>query len=166
MDIREAIERNLAFNTEYGAGPRVLGGFLHRRVLKRHSYGTGGQKKEDVVHELAMKLGPVMLEHRSADRNVFTAKDYELAVSFFRLFVVSNDRDYWIKLRTGPSIGVLGAIPSGLPAAVLSAFLDCDLTARAGLRFNVSGFLRDLRDEETDAESSDPALWNQKVPTK
>ena len=158
MDLRTAIERNLAFKTEYGAGPRLLGGLYKRRYLKRTRYGIGGEKREDLVHEHEVKLGPVTVEHRSLNPNLIGNDDYEIALTLFGLFGVSNDRDYWIKLRLGPSVGLLGAVPAP-QVALVKTLLDCDLTARTGLRFNVSGFLRDLRGEEAEGERGEPPIW-------
>ncbi len=160
MDLKKALERNLSFKTEYGAGPRLLGGLFKRRVLRRRRYSIAGKQKDDTVHEREWKVGPVRVEHRSLSPKLADNDQYELAVTFFRIFAVSNDKDFWIKLRTGPSLGALGSLPFVPPAAIAGKVADLDLTARTGLRFNVSGFIRDLRDEEADPVKCDPALWD------
>jgi hypothetical protein len=160
MDVKKAFERNFAFKTEYGAGPKLLGGLYNGRILKRRRYSTSGNTRDDVVHEHELNLGPVMVSRRSTNPNLFNGDDYELAVTLLKIFAVSNDKDYWIKLRLGPSAGILGMIPGALPAKVVSALADCDVTARTGMRFNVSGFIRDLKDEEAEEGKSDPPMWD------
>lgn len=160
MDVKDAIERNLSFKTEYGAGPRFLRGLFNRRVLKRRRYSLSGRQQDDTVHEREWKIGPVRVEHRSLTPELANNDQYELAVTFFRIFAVSNDKDFWIKMRLGPSLGALGALPLVPPASIAGSIADLDLTARTGLRFNVSGFIRDLRDEAPEPGSCDPVLWD------
>ena len=158
MDIQKALARNLVLRTEYGAGPRVLGGLLSRTVFNRRRYMLDGRTADDKIYESQVALGPLSLVHRCAEANPFGAKDFEVAVAIFKLFTVyTNDKDLFVKLKPGVSAGALKALLTlAPPAGLLAEAFDVDLAARAGLRLNLSGLIRDLRrDSDDDLEEED-----------
>lgn len=158
MKLKDAFEKNFALVTEYGGGVKGLGGRLNRRLIKHKRYKTDGESVEDTLHETELYLGPLFwLVHRSKDPNLFKSEDYELDITVLGLLYFGNRRDWWLEIVRGPSLGILGMIPGVVPTAVLSEFVDADVTARAGARFNLTGFIRALRGESD--EYGDPPLW-------
>jgi len=152
MDLKEAIERNLVLRTEYGVGPEFLGGLLKRRVLKRRRYKMDGGSEDDVVHEREISFGPFSVVHRSKNPNLLSGDDYKLAVTFFRLFTVSNDKDFLVLLKAGPSLGAVKTLLGATPAAIPAALVDLNCAARAGFRLNLTRLLRDLKNESSDED--------------
>ncbi len=147
MDILDAIKKNLFLKTEYGTGPKVLNGLYSSHVLRRSMYRADGEETSDTVYEHMSSLGPVTLTVRSGEANPFKAENPEVAVTLLKVITVGNDREMWIKFKAGPKIGVLGAIPA-MPAGIASVIADLDLVARAGVRFNVTRFIDDLKAED------------------
>lgn len=158
MKFKDAFEKNFAMVTEYGGGVKTLGGLLNRRLIKHKRTKTDGDSSEELLHETQLRVGPLFnLVHRSKDPNLFKAETFELDITVLGLLYFGNRKDMWIDLVNGPSIGLLGLIPGVLPTAVLSELVDADVTARAGARFNLTGFIRALRDQSD--EDGDPPLW-------
>lgn len=158
MKLKEAFEKNFALITEYGGGVKGLGGRLNRRLIKHKRYSAAGESVEDTLHETELYLGPLLWAvHRSRNPNLFKNDDYELDITVLGLLYFGNRRDWWLEIIRGPSLGILGLIPGVVPTAVLSEFVDADVTARAGARFNLTGFIRALRDESD--EYGDAPLW-------
>ena len=157
MDLKEAMERNLVFRTEYGAGARVLGGLFKRRAFRRRSYRPGGETGDDVIHERTFNLGLVKVTHRSRNPGMFSGDDYLLNVSLLGLFVVSNEKDFLLALKGGPSVRVLKLLLAATPAGLATEAVDLDVAARAGVRLNVTRLIRDLqsKNDDFDPEADD-----------
>jgi hypothetical protein len=151
MDIQKAIERNFVWKTEYGAGPEFIFGLFKRRTLQRQRYRLDGTRDEDVVHERELDLGPLNVVHRSKNANLLSGEDYKIAVTLFRLFTISNDKEMLLLLKAGPSVGVAKTLLGMTPAALPANLVDLNCAARAGLRLNLTRFLRDLKNEDGDA---------------
>ncbi|MFA6450620.1 MAG: hypothetical protein WCX65_14195 [bacterium] len=149
MDFQKAIERNFVWKTEYGAGPEFLFGLIKKRELQRQRYRLDGTRDEDVVHERELDLGPLNVVHRSKNSNMLSGDDYKIAVTLFKLFTISNDKELLVMLKAGPSLGVAKTLLGMTPAALPANIVDLNCAARAGFRLNLSRFLRDLRKEET-----------------
>jgi hypothetical protein len=157
MELKDAIERHFSLRAEYGGGGRFLGGFFSRRVLNRQRYWLDGRKDEDVIHEREWQLGPLNLTHRSRNPNIFSREDYEMVLSLFGIFAVSNEQEYLVALKLGPSMGLVKKLAAGvLPARIAAEIADLDLAARAGFRLNLTRLIRDLKGES--AESGEGAL--------
>lgn len=158
MNFKEAFEKNFAAVTEYGAGPSALGGLVSRRLIKHKRSSINGESVECDLHETEARLGPfIKVQHRSEETGLFKPDSYELDITVLGVFCFGNKKDMWINAVGGPTIGALRAIPGFAPTAVVSRIVDCDLTARAGAKFNLSGFIRDLMGN-SEAEG-DPPLW-------
>jgi hypothetical protein len=156
MDFKEAFEKHFVMRTEYGAGPELLGGLFTKRELKRRRYWLDGRTEDDVVHERVWSLGPVSVAHRSREKNLLGAADYELAVTLFGLFAVSNDKEFLVKVKAGPSASVLKLLGAAMPALEIPGKLaDLNCAARAGVRFNVTRLIKDLKNDGS-GEPSEP----------
>ena len=154
MDLQKALARNLVLRTEYGAGPKALGGLFERKTFNRRRYMLDGGTVDDIIYENTLAFGPVSLLHRSAEQNPLNAKDFELAISLFKLFAVyTNDKDLFIKVKPGINAGALRMILSLMPpAGLLAGVIDIGVAARAGFRLNVSGLIRDIQNGQDDSQ--------------
>ncbi len=156
MDLNEfaqAFEKHSTFMTEYGAGARVLGGILRKRKFNRKRYRLDGTKIDDIIHEHELNLGPLVVTHRSKNPNLLSGDEYELSVVLFYLFGMSNDKDLLIKLKAGPSLAFIKTMLATVPSAGLAAMIaDLDLSARAGLRINISRLMKEINKNPEDED--------------
>ena len=154
MNLKDALEKNLSFKTEYGAGPKVVGGLFNRKKFNRSSYTPAGERSDDEIYESMIKVGPARLTHRSRNPNVFSGDENETAFTLFGLFAVSNDKDFLIKIKAGVRLGVLKSVLGLTPARPVAEVVDVDLASRAGLRLNVTRLLRDLKADERELDEN------------
>jgi hypothetical protein len=99
MDFQQAMERNFVWKTEYGAGPEFLFGLIKKRALQRQRYRLDGTRDEDTVHERELDLGPLNIVHRSKNPNMLSGDNYKIAVTLFKLFTISNDKELLVMLK-------------------------------------------------------------------
>ena len=153
MDFKKALERNLDFRTEYGGGVNLAGGLFKRRTMKRQRNKLDGTKKEDKIYEREIEVGPVAVVLRSKNPNIFSGDDYLISASLFKIFVVSNEKEFLLALKGGPSVRLLRKLLAATPAGIAAEAADIDLTARAGVRLNLTRLLNDLKlEDEEDLE--------------
>lgn len=149
MGFIESFEKYFVARTEYGAGPELLGGIYTKRELNRRRYWLDGRTEDDVVHERVWAFGPLKVVHRSKEQSLFDADQYELALIMFGLFSISNDKEFLVKLKAGPSIGALKLLGAAMPGLAATGFIaDLNCAARAGVRINLTRLLNDLKNAE------------------
>ncbi|HOO56615.1 MAG TPA: hypothetical protein PLN69_07315 [bacterium] len=144
MELKNVIENNLNTVTEIGAGPSVASGFFNRKVFKRTRKWLDGRSVEDMIHERKWKIGPVELTHRSLNPKLFSDDDYLLSLSLFKLFVVSNEKDFLIAMKSGAGLKLLKTLLGPTPASIAAEAVDLSVAARAGFRLNVTKLLKEL----------------------
>jgi hypothetical protein len=151
MDIKNALEKNLDVRTEYGVGMSFIGGMLRKRNFNRKITKLCGDVIEDQIHEWMLKIGPVRIMRRSKKTELFNTGEALVSLSLFNLFAISNEKEMAVMLKTGPEIRAIRTLfGASIPVALASEIADVDLSARAGLRLNISGLLRELNSRDED----------------